>query len=184
MSAASADYRRAPGASQPGWTRATILRMPTSPTSMPTLLRSAMCRERDFSADWYLRWKDKMAAGAPELALDQQATWGAVWACKASGCTANCGSGAPFPRPSTSAACWGRAKPEWASPWGTSRSLRSLRPWAAASSPPTTRATTRKRAGRPPGRWPTRSRQCIGRASSPKRISASASATAGSVDHF
>ena len=39
-----------------------------------------MCRARDFSSDWYLRWKDRIAAGAPELTADQQATWGAVWA--------------------------------------------------------------------------------------------------------
>jgi len=39
-----------------------------------------MCRERDFSTDWYLRWKDRIAAGAAELPADQQATWGAVWA--------------------------------------------------------------------------------------------------------
>ena len=46
----------------------------------PTLLRSALCRERDFSADWYLRWKDRIAAGAAELSADQEATWGTVWA--------------------------------------------------------------------------------------------------------
>lgn len=44
------------------------------------MLRSALCRQRDFSSDWYTRWTNRIARGAPTLEADKEAVWGAVWA--------------------------------------------------------------------------------------------------------
>jgi len=45
-----------------------------------SLIRSTLCRQRDFSTDWYLKWTQLIADAAPELAHDQTAVWGPVWA--------------------------------------------------------------------------------------------------------
>ncbi len=42
-------------------------------------LRSAPCRQRDFSSAWYTRWVRRIASGAPALAPDRKAVWGPVW---------------------------------------------------------------------------------------------------------
>jgi SAM-dependent methyltransferase len=44
------------------------------------MLKSSICRQSDFSADWYVAWRNTIAAGAPYLQEEQQKVWGPVWA--------------------------------------------------------------------------------------------------------
>jgi hypothetical protein len=48
--------------------------------NVPATLQSSICRQRDFSSDWYNHWRKILLAGAPTLAAEQQAVWGLVWA--------------------------------------------------------------------------------------------------------
>jgi SAM-dependent methyltransferase len=43
------------------------------------MLHSSLCRQRDFTAPWYNKWRTEIAQGAPELEADRQAAWGPVW---------------------------------------------------------------------------------------------------------
>ncbi|MGJ7494379.1 class I SAM-dependent methyltransferase [Variovorax sp. RT4R15] len=40
---------------------------------------STLCKQSDFSTEWYLRWKQIIADAAPELDVSQAAVWGKVW---------------------------------------------------------------------------------------------------------
>lgn len=42
-------------------------------------IQSMLCREQDFSSEWYLRWTSEIANAAPDLPADQEAVWGTVW---------------------------------------------------------------------------------------------------------
>jgi len=42
-------------------------------------VHSALCKQRDFSTAWYLKWKQIIADAAPQLDVDQAAVWGPVW---------------------------------------------------------------------------------------------------------
>lgn len=45
----------------------------------PLSVFSTPCRERDFSAPWMVAWRERLAAGAPPLTPEKEATWGKVW---------------------------------------------------------------------------------------------------------
>lgn len=42
-------------------------------------IQSMICRQQDFTSEWYQRWTQKIADAAPDLPEDQLAVWGTVW---------------------------------------------------------------------------------------------------------
>ncbi|MDL9999597.1 hypothetical protein QTI24_13340 [Variovorax sp. J22P240] len=42
-------------------------------------IASMICRQQDFSSEWYRRWTQQIADAAPDLPQDQVAVWGPVW---------------------------------------------------------------------------------------------------------
>ncbi len=49
------------------------------PPARGTLLRSSVCRERDFATDWYDHWRTVIGRGVRPLPPDQLEVWGKVW---------------------------------------------------------------------------------------------------------
>jgi SAM-dependent methyltransferase len=43
------------------------------------MMRSMLCKEEDFTSEWYLRWRRLIADGAPDLDPLRHDVWGKVW---------------------------------------------------------------------------------------------------------
>lgn len=64
------------------WPRRARSVQPSPREALPapgTLLRSSVCRERDFATDWYRHWRTVIGRGVHPLPPDQVEVWGKVW---------------------------------------------------------------------------------------------------------
>lgn len=66
------------------------------------LLGSTLCKQADFSASWYNRWRRQIANAAHELDPESRPVWDTVWRGMTDTipkqCTENFGNGARSPR--------------------------------------------------------------------------------------